>query len=144
MFRHITEFDAPKIIYPDIYEHQSFAFDNSGFFSVNTTYFIPDAKMWMVALLNATVTEWFYGQISNRIRGGYLRAFSESMKQIPIPFATPAQQSEIEERVSSILALKKENPDADVSALESEIDQLVYQLYDLTPDEIKIVEDVLE
>jgi len=61
-----------------------------------------------------------------------------------------AQQTEIEERVSTILALKKENPDADVSALESGIDQLacppkprrrrVYQLYDLTDEEIKIVE----
>jgi adenine-specific DNA-methyltransferase len=134
------EFEQPKIIYPDIYEHQSFVFDNSGFFSVNTTYFIPNAKMWMVALLNATVTEWFYGQISNRIRGGYLRAFSESMKQIPIPAATLAQQSEIEKRVEKILAQKKETPDADVSALETEIDQLVYKLYGLTDEEVKIVE----
>jgi adenine-specific DNA-methyltransferase len=37
-------------------------------------------------------------------------------------------------------AQKKENPDADVSALESEIDQLVYRLYGLTDEEVKIVE----
>jgi len=32
------------------------------------------------------------------------------------------------------------NPDTDVSALETEIDQLVYQLYGLTDEEIKIME----
>ena len=52
----------------------------------------------------------------------------------------PAQQAEIKERVERILAAKKENSEADVSALEAEIDQLVYKLYDLTPEEIAIVE----
>ncbi|MBC7641477.1 MAG: class I SAM-dependent DNA methyltransferase [Flavobacterium sp.] len=39
-----------------------------------------------------------------------------------------------------ILTLKKENPKADTSVLENDIDDLVYQLYDLTPEEIKIVQ----
>ncbi|MCU0858518.1 MAG: hypothetical protein MUC65_08975 [Pontiellaceae bacterium] len=137
---YVPEFERPKIIYPDIYEHQSFAFDRDGFFSVNTTYFIPTDESWLTGLLNACLIEWFYGQLSNRVRGGYLRAFSESMKQIPIPAATPAQQAEIEKRVEKILTLKKENPSADVSALESEIDRLVYKLYDLTDEEVRIVE----
>ena len=41
-------------------------------------------------LLNSTAVEWFYGMISNRLRGGYLRAFSDYMEQIPIP---PANRS---------------------------------------------------
>ena len=43
-----------------------------------------------------------------------------------------------------ILAAKKADPDADVSALEAEIDQLVYSLYGLTRDEIVIIEDSLQ
>ncbi len=39
-----------------------------------------------------------------------------------------------------VLDAKKQNQNADTSALESEIDQLIYQLYDLTPEEIAIVE----
>jgi hypothetical protein len=38
------------------------------------------------------------------------------------------------------LAAKKRNPEADVSALEGEIDQLVYKLYGLTKEEIAVVE----
>jgi len=52
----------------------------------------------------------------------------------------PAQQTEIEKLVEKILALKKENPEADVSALETEIDRLVYKLYDLTAEAVKIVD----
>lgn len=137
---YVPEFEKPKIIYPDIYEHQSFAFDRDGYFAVNTTYFIPTDECWLTGVLNTKAVEWFYGQVSNRVRGGYLRAFSDYMKQIPIPAATSQQQEEIEDRVERILAAKKENPEADVSALETEIDQLVYQLYNLTPEEIAIVE----
>ena len=39
-----------------------------------------------------------------------------------------------------ILTAKKADPNADTSALEAEIDKLVYRLYDLTPEEIAVVE----
>jgi type II restriction/modification system DNA methylase subunit YeeA len=50
------------------------------------------------------------------------------------------QQNEIAEIVDKILTLKKANPQADTSRLEREIDRLVYQLYELTDEEIAIVE----
>ncbi len=40
-----------------------------------------------------------------------------------------------------ILAAKKQNPQSDTTALECQIDQLVYQLYELTEEEIRIVEN---
>ena len=40
-----------------------------------------------------------------------------------------------------ILKAKRANAAADTSALEREIDERVYRLYDLTPDEIRIVEE---
>ena len=42
--------------------------------------------------------------------------------------------------IARILAAKKKDPNADTSALEKQIDQLVYTLYGLTPEEIAIVE----
>lgn len=58
----------------------------------NTCYFIPTGEKWVLALLNSPTVEWFYGNTANRIRGGYLRAFSQFMSLIPIPPATPDQQ----------------------------------------------------
>ncbi len=52
-----------------------------------------------------------------------------------------AQQKPVERLVERILSAKQQGASADVSALEREIDQLVYALYGLTPEEIKIVEE---
>ena len=50
-------------------------------------------------------------------------------------------QREIQEDlVNEILSIKKQNHSANITALEPQIDQLVYQLYDLTEEEIKIIE----
>ena len=49
-------------------------------------------------------------------------------------------QKPISEIVKEVLKLKSENSDADTSKLENQIDQLVYQLYDLTEEEIEIIE----
>jgi hypothetical protein len=43
--------------------------------------------------------------------------------------------------VARILAAKSQDAAADVSAWEREIDERVYRLYVLTPEEIKIVEE---
>jgi len=43
-----------------------------------------------------------------------------------------------------VFALKKADPDADVSSMEAEIDQLVYSLYGLTREEIAIIEESLQ
>ena len=48
--------------------------------------------------------------------------------------------SEIENNSKRILELKSENHDADIAALENEMDKLVYKLYDLTEEEIGVVE----
>ncbi|WP_129630819.1 Eco57I restriction-modification methylase domain-containing protein [Candidatus Oscillochloris fontis] len=135
------EFEQAKIVYPDIYEHQSFSFDRSKYYAGNTCYFIPTEEIWMCGLLNSTAIEWFYSFTSNRIRGGYLRAFSDYMKQLPIP---PAETSNaIGGLVERILALKGEERHADVGALEREINERVYALYGLRPDEIRMIEEIV-
>ncbi len=49
--------------------------------------------------------------------------------------------NKIEGLVDKIIETKRQNKNADTSQWEREIDRLVYKLYDLTEDEIKIIED---
>ena len=49
-------------------------------------------------------------------------------------------QAPVIEKVNQILNLKKEDSKADTSELEAEIDRMVYELYELTEEEILIVE----
>lgn len=134
-----AEFSQPKIIYPDIYEHQSFAWEVSGSYMANTCYFIPTDEKMLLGLLNSLVIEWFYSKTSNKIRGGYLRAFSDYMRQIPIVGAnqSPSISAGIELRARTILKKKASSATAFVSDLEAEIDGLVAHLYSLTEEEFR-------
>ena len=62
------------------------------------------------------------------------------LRRFPIKSASAAAQRKIADRVERIQAAKQRNGEADTNALEREIDQLVYALYDLTPEEIDLVE----
>jgi len=62
------------------------------------------------------------------------------MATVPIPDFPPKVEQSLTKLVDGILAAKKRDPVADTSALEREIDALVYRLYGLTAEEIKVVE----
>jgi hypothetical protein len=110
-------------VYPDISLHQRFAYDVSGSFGANTTYFIPTNARWLTAVLNSTAIEWFYRSISTSIRGGYMRAFAQDMEQIPVPKPTAEQESLLTTAVDAILA------GADSRPLEALINAFVYELF---------------
>jgi type II restriction/modification system DNA methylase subunit YeeA len=60
---------------------------------------------------------------------------------LPFPDSEDSTRDAIINLVDQILTAKRTQPNADVSNLENEIDQIVYLLYDLTADEIAIVEE---
>lgn len=82
----------------------------------------------------------YFAKLLEVIRGGDYHIMPEYIRNIPIPAADAKQQRQVSDLVDRILAAKKTDPDADTSALEAEIDKLVYRLYDLTPEEIAVVE----
>jgi hypothetical protein len=67
----------------------------------------------------------------------------EKLKDLPIIIAEKAVQDAIADKVLKISSLKKQNPDADVSALEAAINVEVYKLYHLTEAEIAIIEQAV-
>ena len=78
------------------------------------------------------------------MQGSNYQVDKEPLLSIPLPNPKnilEAQQQKIIAIVDQILAIKKSDSSADTTALESQIDQLVYKLYNLTDEEIKIVEE---
>ena len=134
-----SEFDKNKIVYPDIYRHQSFTINTSASYCSNTCYFIPTKETWLCGLLNSKSVEWYYSRLANTLGSGGSRGFSIFMKQICVPNSDSAQKVLITNLVNAILAAKAADPDADTTDLENEIDKLVYELYNLTEKEIAIV-----
>lgn len=101
-------------------------------------YILPSEAISMKCLL---------GFMNSKLANFFFRCFSTNsnvngyeVEAIPIPAATAAQQQPIIALVDRILAAKHDNPQADTSADEKEIDRLVYKLYGLTDEEVKVVE----
>ncbi|MDE0300495.1 MAG: Eco57I restriction-modification methylase domain-containing protein [Candidatus Poribacteria bacterium] len=138
------EFERPKIVYPDIAQSAEFAFDDGVYILGNTLYLLPTKEMWLLGLLNSKAVFWFYTKTSTQIRGGFVRFIAQYVSQIPVPNIDPSQKTLVENLVNEILAAKHNDPDADITALENEIDRVVYSLYNLTREEIEIVEGVAE
>jgi len=69
---------------------------------------------------------------------------ANTVGQLPIPIVSILVQSPFEKLATQIIALKRDDPTADTSSMETQIDRLVYQLYGLTEDEISIVESSTE
>ena len=96
---------------------------------------------YILGLLNSKYTSYY---LMNKFKdkhlaGGYLAINKSTIEQLPFGVADDESQKTIIDNVIKILKAKGVNPSADTSALESEIDRLVYQLYGLTEEEIRIV-----
>lgn len=96
---------------------------------------------YILGVLNSTpISYYFMKKTAKAERKLFPKIILKDLRRFPIPSATPAQQKPIIDLVDKILSAKKANPQADTSKEEAEIDLLVYALYGLTEDEIKIVE----
>jgi adenine-specific DNA-methyltransferase len=106
-----------------------------------TFYIIKTERLnqkYLTGLLNSKLIE-FWLKNKGKMQGNNFQLDKEPLLNIPIFSTSETKQKEVQNLVNQILTLKKENPKADTSVLENEIDDLVYQLYNLTPEEIAIV-----
>lgn len=117
------EFRKPKIVYPDITLSVRFSWDESGVFTGDTTFLIPEAPKWIVALLNSSMVEWFYQQLSPRIQNGFLRFKSIYVEQIPIPKTSERQKTCLLTMADVIAA------DARAGQFEQLLNGFVYELF---------------
>ena len=96
------------------------------------------------AFLNSSIIQWYIRKRSSNLGEKGMSLTKQTVETIPIPPITSSNQhivSQIESLVDKILAAKKTNHAADTTAWEKEIDQLVYKLYELTDEEIAIIEN---
>jgi hypothetical protein len=129
-----------RVIYPDIAEKPQFTVDVTGeFFLTNTSYVIGNANWFLAGILNSMVTHFYYSSLSPQIRGGYYRFFTQYIEQIPIPASPDALRDQIAALAQQCLDAAKDNPAA-LPTLEAQLNALVYQAYNLTPEEVALVE----
>lgn len=92
---------------------------------------------YLLGILNPKYASYLLSDI----RGGDYHIVPEHIRNIPIPYVEKEQQAPIVLLVDKILEAKKADPTADTSVLKSQIDQMVYAIYNLTAEEIEIIEN---
>jgi len=135
---HHTEFEQPKIVWPDIAKRCEFTLDTSGSYLDMTLFTIVQPELYLLGILNSVVTEWVLKRTASTIQHGFLRFKRIYLDDLPIPEATPAQRTAIESLVRELLDAEGQGPQ--VAEWERELNALVYGLYGLTGEEIAIVE----
>ncbi|AKP51540.1 class I SAM-dependent DNA methyltransferase [Cyclobacterium amurskyense] len=137
------DFEKSKILWGEISDKPKFAFDDSGYYAEATTFLMTGEKLkFLLAILNSKVSEWYFNLIGTTTGMGTNRWKKYKIELLPIIVPSESEEKEIKRLVEKILTTKKQTPLADTTDLEVQIDQMVYQLYGLTKEEIKIVEGI--
>lgn len=137
---------VPKIVIRQTADSIIAAKDTLGYYSINSTNVIIISKKYIqeidyiLAVLNSKLIDFYYKEISQE--GGRILAEVKPIRVRNLPIAETTENiKECIEKISvSIQEAKSSSPLADTSVQEQEIDRLVYKLYGLTYDEVKIVD----
>ncbi|MFP6156504.1 Eco57I restriction-modification methylase domain-containing protein [Helicobacter pylori] len=113
---------------------------------VNILYDFRIDRFLILGVLNSKLMTYFYKKkfFPTHMQGGAFGFDTLSVETLPIPQITKSNKptaDKIIALVDKILQAKEKDPKANTQGLEKEIDALVYQLYHLTDEEIKIIED---
>jgi hypothetical protein len=142
------DFDHERIVWIELSDKARFTKCPAGVWCLNTAYFmLPPPRYspnYLLGVLNSRVIDFYFRLIAQTSGMGVTRWFNVYVEKFPIPTFALEKQKPVECLVDRILAAKQRDANADTSALEREIDHLVYALYGLTPEEIKIVEGANE
>ena len=128
----------PKIIFYANDTSMRAAYDPSCKFLYSSTLFIPTEDFSLLAILNSKLFNWYAQNKFSNPKIKQLSFTKKNMVKAPIASRTEKQKAELSGLVQHILDAPNSRK---VSAIEREIDELVYKLYELTPAEIALIEE---
>ena len=106
-------------------------------------YDIRCNPFYLLGILNSKpLSFWFAHKFGKLQRGLFPQFKVNELSIFPIPHASNAQQEELSRLVMKILIIKKENINIDTSELENLIDLKVAELYNLSLEDIKIIDKI--
>jgi len=136
-----TDFEKPKIMYPEIFMDGRFTADNEGYYCNKTIFIIPITNMYLLSILNSRMMDFNYGLILPKIRGGFFIPGYVFMKDVPIRrinFTTsPQERANYLEKARNLYAycLDKNDQDCVLGFVDHHLSQV--------PEESDVVHDLL-
>lgn len=110
---------------------------------------------YLTSLLNSNTLYWLIRLIANSLSKKGFEYRKTYVEQLPIPVVTPEKQDEIGKYTLNIQSLyekldvvktplQKKEIQQRITLLEKEVNNKIYELYELTPGEIQLIEDELQ
>jgi hypothetical protein len=138
--------EIEKLIQPDISHGCNFAYDKNGYFYNTATLYgyikydhVKESYKFYMAILNSKILWWYLQQTGTTLANGFFRFKPDYINPFPLPKIENIEDTKpFEILVDKIMELKEKNEET--KELENQIDEMVYELYGLSEDEIKVVE----
>lgn len=142
------EFEKEKVVLKNIGKNLAFCITPKGMFNEASCFMLVYPRIrYLLGFLNSSFMKYYIYKYSDRTGAGDIALKGIFIETFPLPPITPSNEhivKQIESLVDKILAEKKQNPAADTKALEDQIDIMVYKLYELTYEEVKIIDPEIE
>ena len=138
---YLNQFEKEKIVYAEIVFDSAFYYDKNGYYPEATVFIMTGESLkYLTAMLNSRLITYAFKRYyaGGDLRGNTFRYKKVFLEKLPIARILESEQKPFEEFVDTILEKKERGEDT--TEEEREIDRLVYELYGLTDEEIKIVE----
>jgi hypothetical protein len=154
--RYVELMAHPKIIYPDIARKCRFTIDEEGHICGDTSFAIPLADNRLLSLLNSRLAYFYFREVCAALEGAsdkYLRFKLQYVANFPIPRSIADNSgNDLKHLAKLMLVLHRQAASAktdydrnviqhQINATDRRIDQLVYEMYGLTDEEIAVVEE---
>ncbi len=137
------EFEKEKIVWASV-GHIEHSFIPKDMLLQDTNYFFSTSNRYLLGILNSKPITYYLADIQTPLGNtGAFRNYKYNIEKLPIPKINSKNQKIADELVNSvdeILKAKEQDKNANTQELENKINSLVYKLYNLTEDEIKIIE----
>jgi hypothetical protein len=133
-----------KLLFRRVSAKLVFAYDNEQYFALNTIVVVNLIDKdtfnlkYLLSILNSKLIDYYYFNKHKSTKTVFSEIQARSVSELPIKYSN--KQALFITLVDQILSFKKENPQSDTTILEQQIDNLVYKLYDLTYEEVKVVD----
>lgn len=143
------EFDKPKIIYGALTLNPRFSFDTNGYLANNANFFIPIEDKHLLGILNSKVGWYLISNTCTQIKGGY-QLIEEYFGNVLITKNKSAELVTLVDRMLSLnkqflemkdkLTAERKKLEDEIKKIDLKIDKIVYNLYELTEEEVQIIE----
>jgi adenine-specific DNA-methyltransferase len=155
--KYYEEFEKPKIIWGNLTIKSSFSFDEKNGYYVNApACILPTDSKYILGILNSKVMSYFLRSICAERQGGFIEQKPVYVSQVPIKKPLEDTELKVIQSVDKMLLLnnklislgtkitdERARLEQEIQETDNKINQLVYELYDITEAERKVIEDSL-